>query len=188
MEFRPINWSRDSAAMRNLDASFVTDRVYAVRRADLCFSLVEEICAPPFTKRYELALTEEALAGSVASVAAYEGTVLGGFAIVREELWNRRAMITDFFVDRGFRRRGVGMNMMEHLGRCMAGTAARVLCVETQNVNFPAIAFYRSVGFEVCGFDSTLYDAPRSAEVAIYLSKPITNDGCAGRSHSGDGP
>ena len=43
MEFRTINWSRDGAAIRSLDTSFTTDRIYALRRADLSFSLIEEV-------------------------------------------------------------------------------------------------------------------------------------------------
>ena len=55
----------------------------------------------------------------------------------------------------------------------LAENAARVLWVETQDVNFPAITFYRRVGFEVCGFDSTLYDGKEAGEVAVFLSRGL---------------
>ena len=44
MEFRPIDWSRDGEAILAFDASYVTDRIYALKRDGLNFSLVEEAC------------------------------------------------------------------------------------------------------------------------------------------------
>ena len=173
MKFRPIEWSRDHTALRNLDASLVSDRVYAVRRTTMAVSLIEKVCSPPLTERYEMALTKKAVATAAFTVVAHENTALAGFAAVRQLTGNRRAVITDFFVAPRFRRRGLGTKMMKQLCRHVAATNARVLWVETQNINFPAITFYRSLGFEICGFDTTLYDAPLAAEAAVFLSKPI---------------
>lgn len=159
--------------MRSLDTSFVTDRIYALRRTDLSFSLVKEVCVPPFTKRYEITLSEEDVASAPVAIATYEGGALRGFAVLRDEAWNRRAVVTDFFVDCQVRRRGLGRSMMEELCKRLVGTSSRDLWIETQNVNLPAIEFYRRVGFKICGLDSTLYAEPLSAEVAVYLSMGI---------------
>ena len=175
MEFRAINWSRDGAAIRSLDTSFTTDRVYSLRQADLSFSLVEEMRTPAVTKRYEVAITEESIAASLATIAAHEGDVLHGFASVKKEPWNRRAIITDFYLDPRSRRLGFGRNMMKETFARVVEASVRVLWVETQNVNLPAVNFYRSMGFDICGFDSRLYDEPLDAEVALYLSKSLPN-------------
>ena len=47
--------------------------------------------------------------------------------------------------------------------------------LETQNVNYPAIHFYRRCGFEFCGFDETLYDPTILAqeEVALFFARPV---------------
>ena len=172
MLFRAINWKSDAEALYELDASFVTDRVYAVRRDGLSFSLIEEIRVPAVTKRYACTLTEERIGRSLIAIAACEKSRIRGYAVVEREDWNRRAVITDFFVDRCARRRGIGRKLMEQVFR-LAENAARVLWVETQDVNLPAIAFYRRMGFEVCGFDSTLYDGKDGGEVAVFLSRGL---------------
>src|SRR5215216_4232658 len=173
MKFCPIDWPRDHEAIRNLDTSFTTDRIYALRKKRLSFSLVEEQSAAPITKRYQVALTQESVQAALAAVAAYEGSVFVGFAVVTEEAWNRRAVVTDFYVDPRVRRRGVGKKMMEEIWERVPSAGDRVLWVETQSVNLPAIKFYRSIGFEVCGFDSALYDEPFSTEIALYLSMTL---------------
>lgn len=52
---------------------------------------------------------------------------------------------------------------------------ARNLWIETQNVNYPAIQFYRRRGFELVGLDRSLY-APVSnpGEVALFFSRALT--------------
>lgn len=173
MEFRPIDWKLDESAIRNLDTAYTTDRVYGLRMEDLSFSLIEETRIPPITKRYEVTITQKDVGNALVAIAACEGAVLFGFAAVKEEAWNRRAVLTDFYIQPGVRRRGLGRKMMEEVFLGIAEASARVLWVETQNVNLPAIEFYRSVGFEVCGFDSSLYGDPHSKEVAVYLSKSV---------------
>ena len=172
MDFRTINWHRDGAAIRSIDTSFTTDRVYILKRMDLSFSLIEEVCFPPITKNYEIAPTEGDSTVLIA-IAAYEGDAIHGIAIVKEEEWNRRAVITDFYLSPIARGQGLGRKMMEAVYEQAASANVRVLWVETQNVNFPAIEFYRRVGFDVCGFDSSLYDIPHSSEVALYLAKSL---------------
>ena len=53
---------------------------------------------------------------------------------------------------------------------------ARCLWVETQNVNYPAIQFYRQVGFQLCGLDESLYDpeGPGRNEIALFFARELT--------------
>jgi len=172
MLLRAINWESDGQALHKLDASFVTDRVYTVRRDGLSFSFGEEARDPAVAKHYDCTLTKERIRRSLIAIAACEEKEIRGYAVVEREDWNRRAVITDFFVDRRARRRGIGSKMMQRIVR-LAKQSARILWVETQDVNFPAIAFYRRMGFEVCGFDSTLYDGKDVREVAVFLSRSL---------------
>jgi ribosomal protein S18 acetylase RimI-like enzyme len=173
MEFRPIHWSRDGEAVLAFDASYVTDRIYALKRDGLNFSLVEEACDPPFHKRYHVSLDEETMDTVLVSVAAWEGEALLGFALVREERWNRRAVLADFYITPDSRGQGIGTAMLDEVIRRVAETESRHLWIESQNINFPAIQFYRQMGFEICGFDAALYDGRHSKEIAIYLVKDI---------------
>jgi ribosomal protein S18 acetylase RimI-like enzyme len=173
MDFRTIDWNRDSESIRRLDTTFVTDRIFAVRRSFLSFALAEVTCVPPYRKRYPISTLEGSVSPPLVRIAAYDNDTLTGFAVVREESWNGRAVITDFFVSLEARRRGIGRGMMNEILSRLSGTNLRVLWVETQNVNLPAVRFYLSIGFELCGLDLTLYPAAASGEVAVYLSKSI---------------
>jgi ribosomal protein S18 acetylase RimI-like enzyme len=173
MDFRPIDWSRDSTAIRSLDTSFVTDRIFAIRRIGLSFELVDEPCESPFVKHYMVSLTEGTVSSALVTLAACENGTLRGFAVVTDQAWNHRAVISDFYIDRQFRRRGLGKGMMNEVCRQLLANSPRTLWVETQNVNLPAVEFYLGIGFELCGWDSTLYPEPHAAEVAIFLSKNI---------------
>ena len=53
---------------------------------------------------------------------------------------------------------------------------ARCLWTETQTVNYAAVQFYRSVGFQWCGLDTSLYDPSQSGqdEVALFFSRDIS--------------
>lgn len=48
--------------------------------------------------------------------------------------------------------------------------SSRCVWVETQTVNYGAVQFYRSMGFEWCGFDTSLYD-PSDAGVDEVLGE-----------------
>lgn len=159
--------------MRKADIGFVTDRIYTAVLSDLSLSLVEEMELPPLRKEYYAEITEDQVASALTTVAAIEDGRLLGFAVVVNEEWNRRANITDFFVDHQARRRGLGREMMNRISTDIKDKGQRCLWVETQNVNFPAIKFYQSLGFAFCGFDKTLYDVEFSREVAVFMSKPI---------------
>jgi ribosomal protein S18 acetylase RimI-like enzyme len=56
--------------------------------------------------------------------------------------------------------------------------SARCLWLETQNINYPAVQFYRRMGFRLCGLDETLYRPGMPgllpAEVALYFSRDLT--------------
>lgn len=151
----------------------MTDRIFAIRRTGPSFQLVDEPCESPFVKRYMVSLTQGAVSSALVTVAAFENGTLRGCAVVTDEAWNHRAVVSDFYVDRRFRRRGLGKGMMNEVCRQLHANSPRMLWVETQNVNLPAVEFHRGIGFEVCGWDSTLYPKPDSAEVAIFLSKNI---------------
>lgn len=46
--------------------------------------------------------------------------------------------------------------------------------VETSSTNQPGIAIYRRLGFEICGFDTTLYGGtPSDSEFAIYMARAV---------------
>ncbi len=71
--------------------------------------------------------------------------------------WNRRMRIWDFLIDDDFRRSGIGSQLMDLAKVEARRVGARMLVLETQSCNVPAINFYLKHGFELIGFDLAHY-------------------------------
>jgi ribosomal protein S18 acetylase RimI-like enzyme len=170
---RVARWPEDEERIAEVDTSFCTDRVYRVTSDGLGFQLREEKVAPPITKTYVV----PTLAGSDRLFVAEDGTEIVGFAEVELASWNRRASITHLYVSPGHRGRGIGAALVEALAERARRGGARCLWLETQNVNYPAIQFYRRLGFRLCGLDDTLYDpASLPGEVALFFARQLHSD------------
>jgi hypothetical protein len=51
---------------------------------------------------------------------------------------------------------------------------ARTAGIETTHLNLPGIDAYHRMGFEICGFDTSLYrETPAEGEIAIYMARPL---------------
>ena len=92
-------------------------------------------------------------------------------ATIAYEVWNRRAVLSHIYVDRASRGRGAGTALLHEMRHAAASLGARCLWAETQDVNAPAVRFYRARGFTWCGLDATLYD-PRAVpgETALFFA------------------
>ena len=169
----------DRAALAEIDTSFTTDRVYDVLVAPLGFTLVERPVLPATRKRYDVAWEDLATADAV--VVAERAGVAVGFAALRHEAWNRRAIITDLYVHSAARGTGVGATLVNEMQRLARTAGARCLRVETQNVNAPAIHFYQRAGFTLCGLDTSLYDPMDvTGETAVFLALSLEQSASAG--------
>ena len=174
---REAQWPRDIAALSTLDTGLVTETIYRPVQADLTFRLEAESVAPPLRKRYPFAPAdaEERRTWDVAAIAEDADGAAAGFAAAQSETWNRRVTLQHLYVAPAFRRQGVGTRLLAAVDAFARSIEARCLWLETQNVNVPAIRFYRRCGFTFCGFDSALYD-PRHApetEIALFFARPI---------------
>ena len=66
--------------------------------------------------------------------------------------------------------------LLEAVDAFARSVSARCVWLETQNVNYPAIQFYRRAGFAFCGFDTSLYD-PNDLimeDVALFFARPVS--------------
>lgn len=166
---RVFDADRDADAVSRLDTSIVSDRGYRVRR-DGADALRLELAplAAPIRKRLPIDLAADAWTD--ARVVELDGAVRG-FVAWGIAAWNRRATIHHFYVDAPVRGRGAGRLLMSAALAEARRAAARTAWVETPAVNHPAIAAYRRLGFDVCGFDTTLYrGTDGEGEVAVYLA------------------
>ena len=172
---RPCRFPEDLGSLLALDTSFTTDRVFHLKQANHGFKLDEVAAEPPLHKSYSLVDAVALMPGqdSVTIAELNDGVV--GVAAVTVEEWNRRAVLHHLYVTREARRIGVGHALVTSAIRVARERSARCIWVETQTINYAAVQFYRSMGFEWCGFDTSLYDPSDAGvdEVALFFSRNV---------------
>lgn len=73
------------------------------------------------------------------------------------EEWSNRLMVTELWVADRLQRRGIGTRLMNLAKDKAKEQHRRAVILETQSCNVRAIAFYRSQGFELIGYDQCCY-------------------------------
>jgi ribosomal protein S18 acetylase RimI-like enzyme len=89
--------------------------------------------------------------------AALMGNKQVGWIELGYDKWNNRMRVWEFLVEQEFRRRGIGTLLMKHAVQIAEKRGARMLVLETQTNNAPAIDFYLGFGFEFIGLDTVAY-------------------------------
>ncbi|MGV3616791.1 MAG: GNAT family N-acetyltransferase [Fimbriimonas sp.] len=172
-KIRPAVWPADASRIVALDTGFQTDRVFRPVQEEFAFRLKEEVLELPLEKRYPVDLTERDR-WDLALVAERNGEVVGFLAAEFAE-WNRRVVLWHLYVSPTARGGGVGAALLRAVTDFALSRRAHCVWVETQDVNYPAIRFYRKQGFQFVGFDASLYDpeAMEGPETALYFSLPL---------------
>jgi ribosomal protein S18 acetylase RimI-like enzyme len=170
LRIRAFDRERDAGAVRALDVSLVSGHAFEVRVEQDALHL-HAVPAPPAVKHFPLDLDADAWEEGWVAV---EGEAVRGFVATSFEAWNRRLTLWHFYVDAAHRGAGTGRRLMEHaIGRGRA-RGALTAWAETSNRNYPGVQSYRRLGFELCGFDLSLYrGTPAEGEFALFLSRPI---------------
>jgi ribosomal protein S18 acetylase RimI-like enzyme len=101
-----------------------------------------------------------------------------GVLIAEKRDWNNSVWIEKLHVADEFKHKGVGSLMMKEFARLAGINGYRLIYLETQNTNYPAIQFYRKNGFDLSGIDLKLYDGKDNLnEVAIFMTKDLPQSG-----------
>lgn len=82
---------------------------------------------------------------------------LCGFVEFDFEDWNSRMRMTQLLVPTEHRKKGYGKKLMDFAKQIAKERDYRIIVLETQNTNTPAIDFYLSQGFEFCGGNIYFY-------------------------------
>jgi len=85
------------------------------------------------------------------------------------EKWSNRMRVWEFLVAEEFRRMGIGNLLMKFAVKVAKEKGARLLVLETQSCNVPAISFYLKQGFKLIGFDSAAYSNEDIAKREIRM-------------------
>lgn len=73
------------------------------------------------------------------------------------EQWSERCRITELWLKKYYRRKGIGTKLMNFAKSKAKEKCARLIILETQTSNADGVAFYMAQGFDVIGYDITCY-------------------------------
>lgn len=172
---RPVRLPDDEAQLLALGRTFTTDRVYRIARTAHSFTLDEVSVRPPLRKEFPLAdELGENRAWEHGFVAEEAGAIVG-FAAFTHRPWNRRTELWHLYVAPAVRGQGVGRALVDTVVAAAREAGARCVWLETSTVAYPAIQFYRRLGFELCGLDLSLYEPASVApgEAALYFARAV---------------
>lgn len=162
---------------------FYTSEIYEVSKEEksneILFSLKLKKLNRPLKKEWphlesDILMYNESIKHGY-SLGAYEDEELVGVLIADYKKWNNSFWIDEIVVKEGYRGTGIGSTLVDELIDIAIEKKVRVIGLETQNINLPAISFYRTKGFELDGLDLSLYSNNdlQNDEFAIYMNKKL---------------
>lgn len=130
-----------------LNFAYRTDRYYHVKATDLGMILEESVFPKTEEKQFTDHLFGQWLEDPVA-LGAFDGETLAGVIEGSIEAWHNVFRISNILVGMSYRGRGIGGELMHRmLEYARRNTNCRGAILETQSCNYPAISFYRRLGF-----------------------------------------
>lgn len=140
--------------------TYSSDRYYDVQvikeASEWTISLTEAIHVTPFEKHQKEEIFESYKEGSEVYVAEVDGQE-AAVVVIQYMEWNKTLLIHDLYVDRAFKKQGIGSQLMERVKKRAKELGARAVTLETQSSNYPAIQFYVKNGFEIIGISTISY-------------------------------
>jgi ribosomal protein S18 acetylase RimI-like enzyme len=184
IEIRPLV-SITADQVHEIGGGYTSPARYTVQKVEsherTVFTLELTPLEKPYVKRWERSDEEEErryqqFASEGYSLGAYDGSQLVGLALTEPRKWNRSLFVWEFHVAESYRRRGIGRQLMEAVVEKARQAGFRIVGLETQSTNLPAITFYRAVGFEIDALDLSFYTNTDSVdgEVAIFMKRKLT--------------
>jgi ribosomal protein S18 acetylase RimI-like enzyme len=126
------------------------------KREEITCSLVKRAFPESVFKEFKDRLYEDYYENAEA-FGHFIGDVLFGVIEINFEKWSNRVRITQLLIDQEHRRKGIGQMLMKYVELHAKKLGARMLILETQSCNVPAIDFYRKNGFKLIGLDVACY-------------------------------
>lgn len=172
MNIRELDKTRDRAAIEAIDTSFETDVIFELEARPRGMYLVERKLDRPMTKRYSIGEVFAPWASWQTGWVVEDDTVRG-FATVESEPWHQRLVLWFLYIERGFRRRGLGRALLTRVEAHARAVGASHVWLETSNVNVPGVQAYERLGYALCGMEALYYGTYMPGESAVYLAKTL---------------
>lgn len=163
-----LNWGHNG---------YITDKIYAVSSIEFggSFEFILKEKSLPYTKIWETTPEDlEDLNTIIAqgnSFGAFINEELAGWIICEQRTWNNSFYIENILIDEKHRREGIGVMLIKNAIKEARKLNCRVIELETQNTNYPAIQFYRRMGFNITGLNTRLYE--NAEEIALFMTLDV---------------
>ena len=102
------------------------------------------------------------------SFGAFESHQFVGMIICNARTWNNTLHVETILVSEKPRRKNIGQKLIENVKRHSKVNKFRLVELETQNTNVPAIDFYLKQGFNITGINLKLYNTEK--EIAFFMT------------------
>lgn len=113
----------------------------------------------------------DAMSGDTTFIGAYDGEKCVGLVLLQKHFF-KYMYIPDFKVSADYRRRGVGLLLIEKAKEVAKAMGYRGLYLQGQDNNLNACLFYLRSGFRIGGLDTELYQGTTQegkADILFYL-------------------
>ena len=155
---------------------YLTPGYYDLIVKDMTFSFVYKEYEKSRKKGFEDELLGDWLEAPVL-YGAYINGELAGIIEGSIEGWNNRFRISNILVFDVYRHNQVGTRLIQHMINEAKEMGARMVVLETQSCNIPAIHCYMKNGFKIIGFDTYSYSNNdiEKCEVRIEMGIELKN-------------
>jgi ribosomal protein S18 acetylase RimI-like enzyme len=175
MNIRPAELADVNACLA-LDHSFLTDHVWQMRvhEADLNVNVTFQTVRLPRLMQVQYPrpleqLVEDWQRDEGFWVAEADGQVRG-YIDVTTQPWQQTAWVANLAVAPEYRRRGIGTALMHQARPWVKDRGAQAILAEAITKNYPALSFYRKLGFEFCGFNDHYYP---NQDIALFFVQTL---------------
>ncbi len=162
----------DLNACLTLDHSGITDHVWQMRAQEDEDRIGVQFDVVRLPRRMRVGyprdldqLIEDWQRGEGFFAAEVDGQVRG-YVDVLAWPWQGVARIVNLAVDGPARRQGIGTALVQEARRWAREQGAQTLLAEATTKNYPALCFYRKLGFRFCGFNDHYY---ANRDIALFF-------------------
>jgi GNAT superfamily N-acetyltransferase len=167
-----IELVKSDAYMKEINSKYSSSHYYDVsvsrKPEGWTISLSRKAFETVLTKEYHGRLFEDHVGEPRVFIARLENEEVAWIEVGYDK-WNNRMRVWEFLVAERFRKRGIGTLLMNRAVTVAREKGARMLVLETQTNNAPAVDFYLKFGFDLIGLDTAAYSNEDVAKREVRL-------------------
>lgn len=173
-----VELRRDNDCLPTLQSKYITISYYDLVVTREPESWGVKLCLKPFEKPLEKSYTGKFFEAHGQEPRVFAVLLNGeqvGWIELGYDKWNNRMRVWEFLVEEKLGRKGIGAVLMKHAVEIAIQEEVRMLVLETQSCNAPAIKFYVKQGFDLIGFDLAAYsnEDVKRREVRLEFGLPL---------------